>query len=174
MRASLEAPMKWITLCLVASFAFASTEYQVKTERFSSKPILIIEGKGIPEAKINDFLAENIPKVKKFALESGAKLYSQAPFARMTRSQDLFKIEVGFMLKKPSPGKGDIKLSFLPSTLVATTTHTGSLEKINDAYKAITGWMEAERKPPSGSPWEQYLTELGSDQVQTKIYYPVR
>ena len=65
----------------------------------------------------------------------------------------------------------------LPGGFVATTTHSGSYDKLNEAHAAIQQWIQAEGLTPAGAPWESYTTDPADypdpKDWKTEIFWPL-
>jgi effector-binding domain-containing protein len=95
------------------------------------------------------------------AQSSGTALAGQ-PFTRyIDWGPGLLTIEAGMPVAAHTGGSpaGDVRAETLPGGLVATTTHTGPYDKLNEAHAAVQQWIEAERLTPAGAPWEIYVTD---------------
>lgn len=62
-----------------------------------------------------------------------------------------------FVLRCRIPEKGRMKVLELPRTLMATTVHHGSYNRLGDAYEAIARWVEANGYQITGESREVYL-----------------
>ena len=77
----------------------------------------------------------------------------------------------------PVPGEGEIRGDTLPGDFVATTTHTGSYDKLSEAHAAVQVWMEEQGLVAAGAPWESYVTDPADypdpAEWKTEIFWPV-
>jgi effector-binding domain-containing protein len=58
-----------------------------------------------------------------------------------------------------SSSAGDICSGTLPAGPVATTTHRGTYDRLNDAHAAVQVWIEEQGLRAAGAPWEVYVTD---------------
>jgi effector-binding domain-containing protein len=94
------------------------------------------------------------------ALADNGRHPSGSPFARYHRvAVDQFEVEAGFPVTGLLDGSSELENSALPGEWVATTTYSGRLEDIDDAYRAIVSWIEENSAERSGDPWEVYLSD---------------
>jgi len=94
------------------------------------------------------------------ALAGNGRHPSGSPFARYHRlGVDQFEVEAGFPVTGPLDGSSEVENSALPAEWVATTTYSGRLEDIDDAYRAIASWVDESNVERSGDPWEVYLSD---------------
>ncbi len=85
---------------------------------------------------------------------------SGSPFARYHRvAVDKFAVEAGFPVASLLDDSSELENSALPGGWVATTTYSGRLEDIGDAYRAIAAWVDESNVERSGDPWEVYLSD---------------
>jgi len=52
-----------------------------------------------------------------------------------------------------TPSEAGVSADTLPGGFVATTTHTGSYDKLSDAHAAVQQWIAAEGLASAGAPW---------------------
>ena len=73
--------------------------------------------------------------------------------------------------------EADVRADTLPGGFVATTTHAGSYDKLNEAHAAVQQWIEAQGLTPAGAPWESYTTDPADypdpKDWKTEIFWPV-
>jgi effector-binding domain-containing protein len=89
---------------------------------------------------------------------------------------DQINLEVGVELDLPFAGHGEVVASTLPAGPVATTTHCGPYNRLNEAHQAIRDWCANHGYTPAGPNWEIYghwLDEWNGDpsKIRTDIFY---
>ncbi len=74
------------------------------------------------------------------------------------KTADLLKahLEACVPISGKIKGEGDLKSKDLPKGAFACLTHTGPLEKIPEAYRAVLNWIEENSYQISGPPQEVY------------------
>ncbi len=149
--------------------------YQIEVVTTQAQPVLVIKGKTSFE-NAGATIGGAIGKVGQY-LGKVSQSPSGAPFARMLEiKQGVLEFEAGFPVAKAVPSKDEIYSTELPLGTMVTTTHEGSQETSELAYKALHAWMAQNKKSEAGAPWEVYLTDetTPADQAKMQIYYPVK
>lgn len=89
-----------------------------------------------------------------------------------------FWMDVGIGVDKPGKSAGRITYKELPGGNVVRGDHYGAYDATPASHEAINKWIEANGKTITGSPWEVYVTDPGTEPDQSKwlteIYYPVQ
>jgi effector-binding domain-containing protein len=85
-------------------------------------------------------------------------------------------VEIGFGLASPLPGQGEIAATWLPGGDVASTVHEGPYDGVGPAYEALTAWVQAQGRQPSGLAYEYYLNDpsQAGEPPRTRIVFPLR
>jgi len=87
--------------------------------------------------------------------------------------QDL-DVEIGFVVARELPGRGDIQASEIPGGKVATCLYVGPYEEIEQPYNALGQWMGQHGYEASGVAYEMYLNDPGEtppEELQTQIVF---
>lgn len=90
--------------------------------------------------------------------------------------QDL-DVEIGFPVARQLPGRGDIQAGEIPGGNVATCLHVGPYSEIEQAYDALSFWVEENGYEPTGAAYEMYLNdpdETPPEALQTLVMFPLR
>lgn len=149
--------------------------YQIEVVTSQAQPVLVIKGKTSFE-NAGGTIGGAIGKVGQY-LGKLSQSPAGAPFARMLDiKQGVIEFEAGFPAVKALPSKDEIYSTELPLGTMVTTTHEGSQETSELAYKALHAWMAQNNKSEAGAPWEVYLTDetTPADQAKMQIYYPIK
>jgi effector-binding domain-containing protein len=86
-------------------------------------------------------------------------------------------VELGFPVTHPVTGRGEIEAGDIPGGKVATCLYTGPYSDIEQAYTAISEWMQGHGHAPIGVAYEQYLNdpnETDPADLQTRIIFPLQ
>ncbi len=83
-----------------------------------------------------------------------------------------------FMLRRPVPESGRVRVHELPAAMMASTVHHGSYETIGDAHNAVLAWVEANGYQIAGADRELNLYHTppfrrDNPTYITEIQYPV-
>jgi effector-binding domain-containing protein len=82
------------------------------------------------------------------------------------------EVEIGFPTAKPLPGREDVQAVVYPAVEVATCMHAGPYDAMVPTYEALTAWIAAQGREPSGVVFEYYLNdpaEVGEEKLLTRI-----
>jgi len=150
----------------------------VSTRTQDSQPVLFIRRKA-RASEIAPTLGEVLPRVFAHAQAAGIP-FAGPPYARyVTMGRGLMTLEGGMPIAVAARGEGEIEAGELPGGLVATATHVGPYETLQDTHAAIEAWIEAEgHEVAEGGPWEVYVTDPGEvpdpRQWRTEVFWPLR
>ena len=84
----------------------------------------------------------------------------------------LINLEVGVEVTGPFAGDGNVVCSATPAGNVATATHLGPYDRLDEAHSAIRNWCAAHHRALAGPQWEIYghWTDDPS-QLRTDVLY---
>ena len=139
-----------------------SMPYSVERKELAPQPVLVVR-KRVRRADIAKTLAEQLGRIFQHAQSRGAAIAGQ-PFTRYLEwGPGVLTLEVGLPIapgwRDSSAQAVDIKADTLPGGPVATTTHTGPYDRLNDAHAAVQLWMEDNGLRGAGAPWEVYVSD---------------
>jgi effector-binding domain-containing protein len=86
-------------------------------------------------------------------------------------------VEIGFPVKRPLKGTGEIQPTEIPGGKAAACLYKGPYNKIAPAYKALQQWMKTNGYTSGGAPYEYYLNdpnETPPEELQTQIVFPLK
>jgi AraC family transcriptional regulator len=150
----------------------------VTTRTQNPQSVLFIRRK-TKASEIAKTLGEILPKVFAHAQAAGIPL-AGPPYVRyVTVGRGLMTLEGGMPVAAPARGEGEIEAGELPGGLVATTTHVGPYEGLQETHAALEAWIEAgEHEAAAGGPWEVYITDPGQvpdpREWRTEVYWPLK
>lgn len=153
--------------------------YSITKTQITPQPVLVVRRR-IKPLEVAATLAEVLGQVFQYAQQNGIALAGQ-PFTRYIEwGPGVWTIEAGLPVTVHAPttsATGDVRSDVLPGGFVATTTHTGPYEKLNEAHAAVQQSIEAEGLRPAGAPWEVYTTDPADfpdpNDWKTDIFWPV-
>jgi AraC family transcriptional regulator len=154
--------------------------YTITREELAPQPVLVVR-KRVRRADIAKTLAEQLGRIFQHAHSSAAAIAGQ-PFTRyLDWGPGVLTLEVGLPIVAAAhsdpPAAGDIRSDSLPGGPVATTTHFGSYEKLNDAHAAVQIWMDEKNLSGAGAPWEVYVTDPADvpdpANWRTQVFWPL-
>ena len=171
---------KIVTIAYTGFLIFSTTQgsamtYQVEIKDVSAQPALVIKGK-VKVEKVGEAIGGILGRIGEYLGKQGLSA-AGAPFTRTYAHKDgMLEFEAGFPVTAAAKGSDDIIRTELPKGKVAVTTHIGSQETSEDAYKALHVWMKKNNKKEAGAPWEIYLSEQGTPEKEAKmqVFYPIR
>ena len=153
--------------------------YSITKKEIPEQPVLVVRRRVKP-SEVAATLGEVLGYVFAHAQQNGIALAGQPLTRYVEWGPGLWTIEAGMPVTAhvcESPVESEVRTATLPGGLVATTTHTGAYDKLNDAHAAVQQWIEAEGLTPAGAPWESYTTDPADypdpKDWKTEIYWPV-
>ncbi len=156
-----------------------SMSYSISKKEIPAQPVLVVRRR-IKPADVAKTLADVLGQTFQHAQQSGLALAGQ-PFTRhLEWGPGMWTIEAGMPVKAHAglaPAENDIRADTLPAGLVATTTHTGSYDKLGEAHAALQQWIESEGLSVRAAPWEVYVTDPADfpdpNDWKTDIFWPI-
>ena len=134
--------------------------YSITRRELAPQPVLLVRRR-VPRPDIAKALAEELGRVFLHAQRNGAAITGQ-PFARyLDWGPGVLTLEIGLPVATAvdAASAADIRNETLPGGPVATTTHMGAYDKLNDAHAAVQVWIEEQKLRAAGAPWEVYVTD---------------
>jgi len=153
--------------------------YEIETEVLTPVPVLY-QQRRVERQALGDALAETLPAVFGYAIESGLAPAGH-PFVRyLTMSPAYMTIDAGIPLVETAsapPAATGICVGELPGGLAAVTVHKGPYDDLGNAHAALDRWITDSEHESAGELWEMYLTDPGevpnpADWL-TKVCWPV-
>lgn len=150
--------------------------YDVEIKDLPAQPAAVVRFTA-HVSEMGDHLGKAFGATMEYIQQSGATL-AGPPFAYFEQLGDeRFDVRAGFPVVSPIAGSGDVEAFELPGGRIATTLHTGSYQKLGEAYAALEAAAKdaGEHIDPKSPGWEEYLTgpETPPAQTQTVVYWPV-
>jgi effector-binding domain-containing protein len=151
-------------------------KYEIVVKETQAQAALVIKGK-VNIEQAGEAIGEILGKVGKH-LEAKQISPAGAPFTRTFSFENgVLEFESGFPVPSGTTGEGEILATELPKAKVASTIHTGSQGKSEEAYNALHGWMDVNNVKAIGAPWEMYLTDSETtpeDKAKMEICFPIQ
>jgi AraC family transcriptional regulator len=167
----------------------ADMAYAIAKKQISPQPVLVVQRR-IKPADLAKTLGETLPHIVMHAQRVGLALAGQ-PFTRYLEwGPGLWTIEAGMPVvalgQAPRRGGTDAEASArgieiredtLPGGSVATTTHGGPYEGLNEAHAAVQQWIKGQGFVVAGAPWEVYVTDPADypdpKDWKTNLFWPL-
>jgi AraC family transcriptional regulator len=153
--------------------------YSITKKEIPPQPVVVVKRRVKP-SEVASTLGEVLGQVFTHAQQNGIALAGQPLTRYLEWGPGLWTIEAGMPVTANfcDPAEvGDVRAGSLPGGFVATTTHSGSYDKLNEAHAAIQQWIEAEGLTPAGAPWESYTTDPADypdpKDWKTEVFWPV-
>lgn len=129
-----------------------------------------------PVENLPNILGKAYQKITEYLSEIGEEP-SGAPFAAYYNMdmQDL-DVEVGILVSKALPGKGEISPGKIPAGRHAVTLHVGPYNKIEPAYNALMEWVKEKGFTPTGVAYEFYWNDptiTPENELKTRVSFPL-
>jgi len=152
--------------------------YSITKKQIPAQPVLVVRRR-IKPSEVATTLAEVLGQVFMHAQGNGIALAGQPLTRYLEWGPGIWTIEAGMPVTfhAAAPSDGGVIADTLPGGWVATTTHSGSYDKLNEAHAAVQQWMEAGGLTAAGAPWEVYTTDPADfpdpKDWKTEIFWPV-
>jgi len=153
--------------------------YSIEKKEIAAQPVLMVRRRVKP-SEVAATLAEVLGLVFMHAQQNGIALAGQPLTRYIEWGPGLWTVEAGMPVAAhccESSCDADVQAGILPGGLVATTTHAGSYDQLNQAHAAVQQWIEAEGLTPAGAPWESYTTDPADypdpKDWKTEIFWPI-
>lgn len=154
--------------------------YSITKKEISEQPVLVVRRR-IKPSELAATLGAALGQVFQYAQQNGIALAGQ-PFTRYLEwGPGIWTIEAGLPVTArvgKTSAEGEVRADVLPGGLVATTTHAGPYDKLNEAHAAVEQWVEAQGLQSAGAPWELYVTDPAEHpdpkDWKTDLFWPVR
>ena len=153
--------------------------YSITKKEIAAQPVLMVRRRVKP-SEVAATLAEVLGYVFAHAQQNGIALAGQPLTRYLEWGPGLWTIEAGMPVTAhccETSCDADVRAGILPGGFVATATHSGSYEKLNEAHAAIQQWIQAEGLTPAGAPWESYTTDPADypdpKDWKTEIFWPL-
>jgi AraC family transcriptional regulator len=150
---------------------------------------VVVARKRVSRSEISSAIPELLSRVFVFAQSKGIPLagfplsrYSDPSLGQVTIESGIrvaiLDEKQGTIPEEWLDGNGSATLESLPGGPAALVLHTGSYERLQDAYAAIERWMSEQEATPAGPPWECYLTDPAAfpdpKDWKTEVYWPLQ
>jgi AraC family transcriptional regulator len=153
--------------------------YSITRKEIAAQPVLMVRRRVKP-SEVASTLAEVLGNVFTHAQQNGIALAGQPLTRYLEWGPGLWTIEAGMPVTAhccETACDADVRAGILPGGFVATTTYTGSYDKLTEAHAALQQWIEAEGHTPAGAPWEVYTTDPADypdpKDWKTEIFWPL-
>lgn len=159
-----------------------SMPYDITTEERAAQPILIVRRK-VKQADIAATIGGELPKVFIHAQQRGIAIAGFPVTRYLDMSMGSVTLETGMRVSQHAGSwnsdhaTADVLAETLAGGTIAVTIHSGSYDKLGDAYSALEEWIAANGYKPNGAPWEAYLTDPGDHpnpaDWKTEVCWPI-
>lgn len=115
--------------------------------------------------------------IMQYLEETGETTEGPAFGAYFNMDMEDLDVEIGFILPKAIPGKGDIQAGSIPAGKQVSYLYKGSYEDMAPAYNAMAEWITEKGMEPSGVSYEFYYNspmEVPASELLTKIVFPLK
>lgn len=86
-------------------------------------------------------------------------------------------VEIGFVMQKTIPGKGEIQAGAIPAGKQVSYLYKGDYKDMEPVYNAMAEWMTEKGLEPTGTSYEFYYNspmEVPMSELLTKIVFPIK
>ena len=122
-----------------------------------AQPVVFMRRRVRPD-EMQQTMAECLPAVFMHCQRSGLT-FAGPPYTRyVDMSRGHFTIETGMPVVE-AVGGGEVLAGELPGGAIARAVHAGPYDTLGAVYSELEAWAVEAGRPPSGAPWESYLTD---------------
>ena len=151
--------------------------YDCQTVERQAQPTLAVRTHA-PVGKLPEVLGQVYGNIAQYLMGELHEQPAGAPYVAYFNMdmQDL-DMEIGFPVGHPLPGKGEIAASEIPGGKAATVTHVGPYNTVEQAYAALSRWMQEQGLEPTGVAYETYVNdpqETPPELLRTIITFPLK
>ena len=151
-------------------------EYQFEVTEPEARPALSIRTR-TSLAKLPQELGRIFGQVYQYLQEIGEKPGEAAYSGYHNMDMNDLDVEIGFLLDKPLPGRGEIQATEIPGGKQVSCMYKGPYNKMEPVYQAMTEWMATQNYVPTGIAYELYYndpSQVPVSELLTKIVFPVQ
>jgi effector-binding domain-containing protein len=116
-------------------------------------------------------------EILKYLEETGETTEGPAFGAYYNMDMENLDVEIGFVMPKAIPGKGDIQANSIPAGKQVSYMYKGAYEDMEPVYNAMAEWMKEKSLEPTGVSYEYYYNspaEVPLSELLTKIVFPLK
>lgn len=109
--------------------------------------------------------------------ETGEKTEGPAFGGYFNMDMEDLDVEIGFIMPKVVPGKGNVQASSIPAGKQVSCMFKGGYEDMEPVYNAMMEWMGEKGLETTGASYEYYYNspeEVPMSELLTKIVFPVK
>ena len=149
--------------------------YQFELTDEQDKPVLSIRTR-TSAANLPQELGKAYGAILQYLGEIGETTEGPAFAGYYNMNMEDLDVEMGFLLPKPVPGRGEIQAGVIPAGKQASYLYKGPYAEMEPVYNALTEWIAEKELEPSGISYELYYTgpEVPQSEHLTKIIFPLR
>lgn len=151
-------------------------EYQFELIDEKEQPVLSMRTRTSVD-KLPQELGKAYGAIVRYIEEIGEKTEGPAFAAYYNMDMNDLDVEMGFLVPKPIPGKGEIRANVIPAGKQAVYLYKGPYAEMEPAYNALTAWIAEKGYVPTGVSYEFYYNspmEVPESELLTKIMFPLK
>ncbi len=140
--------------------------YTIEERDIPAQPVAYKIGSGTA-AEIPKVMGDLLPSVMSY-LEDNDITPAGPPFTHYLSMGETIELQSGLPLKEKIEAGAGVKVGLLPGGKVLRTEHIGSYEHLNQAYRALAEYVEANDLTAGETIWEYYWTDPGEEPDPSK------
>lgn len=151
-------------------------EYKFEVKYEEAKPVLSMRTR-TAVGDLPQKLGQAYTKIVEYVQEIGVEGLELAFAAYYNMDMENLDVEMGFLLSKRLPGKGDIVANELPAGKQATYLYKGPYAEMAPVYDAMARWLDSEGHSTTGVCYEYYFNsplEVPESELLTRIVMPLK
>jgi effector-binding domain-containing protein len=150
--------------------------YNIELSEEPAQPVLSIR-KRTSAGNLPQEFSKVYGEIMQYLNEIGEKPLNVAFAAYYNLDMEDLDVEIGFPVKKPLAGKGDIKPGEIPAGKQVSCFYRGPYNQMEPVYKAMLEWASENGHTLTGVAYELYYNspmDVPESELLTKIIFPVK
>lgn len=141
-----------------------------------AQPVLSIRGRTSVQ-DLPRFLGETYDKIVQYLGRLGEAPAGPPFCGYFNMDMQNLEVEAGFPVARALPGEGEIQFCELPAGKAAVGQLIGPYTLLNQAYEALTQFVNFQGYEPTGEAYEFYLNDsqyVPPEELSTRIVFPLK
>jgi effector-binding domain-containing protein len=154
----------------------AILDYEFKVIDSAAQPTLAVRTRAAAK-DLPAIVGKFFGTVYQYLLEIGEQPVDAAYTAYFNMDPNDLDMDIGFLVAKPLPGRGDVHAGEIPGGKQVSYMYKGPYSQMEPVYAAMMEWMTANNYVPTGTAYELYYndpSQVPESELLTKIILPVQ
>ncbi len=151
-------------------------DYKIEVSEEPARPVLSMRTVTAVE-KLPQELGRAYMAIDAYLDELGEKPVDAAFAGYYNMDMQNLDVEIGFVMTKALPGKGEIKAGEIPAGRQVSCLYQGPYSEMEPVYNAMLQWIQENGCIPTGTAYELYYNsplDVPESELLTKIIFPLK